>query len=171
MVGATPTPQRPAGATLHTSLRNQPLSFKSLKASQQKAAQTEEPEITNQGESNSFSEDDLQREWLSMCNRMMAVMPGLAARMKHITPHVTEYPNIELLVDNNQLLEQIEQIKGRIRKTMAVYLKNGHITFSLRLAKAEEIKPVLSRREIFEKMRENNDALEHLRKMLDLELV
>jgi DNA polymerase-3 subunit gamma/tau len=171
MVGATPTPQRPTGATLRTSLRNQPLSFKSLKASQQKAAQTEEPEITNQGESNSFSEDDLQREWLSMCNRMMAVMPGLAARMKHITPHVTEYPNIELLVDNNQLLEQIEQIKGRIRKTMAVYLKNGQITFSLRLAKAEEIKPVLSRREIFEKMRENNDAFEHLRKMLDLELV
>lgn len=170
MVGA-PTPQRPAGATLRTSLRNQPLSFKSLKASQQKADQTEEPEITNQGESNSFSEDDLQREWLSMCNRMMAVMPGLAARMKHITPHVTEYPNIELLVDNNQLLEQIEQIKGRIRKTMAVYLKNGQITFSLRLAKAEEIKPVLSRREIFEKMRENNDAFEHLRKMLDLELV
>ena len=171
MVGATPTPQRPTGATLRTSLRNQPLSFKSLKASQQKADQTEEPEITNQGESNSFSEDDLQREWLSMCNRMMAVMPGLAARMKHITPHVTEYPNIELLVDNNQLLEQIEQIKGRIRKTMAVYLKNGQITFSLRLAKAEEIKPVLSRREIFEKMRENNDAFEHLRKMLDLELV
>ena len=171
MVGATPTPQRPTGATLRTSLRNQPLSFKSLKASQQKADQTEEPEITNQGESNSFSEDDLQREWLSMCNRMMAVMPGLAARMKHITPHVTEYPNIELLVDNNQLMEQIEQIKGRIRKTMAVYLKNGQITFSLRLAKAEEIKPVLSRREIFEKMRENNDAFEHLRKMLDLELV
>ncbi len=171
MVGATPTPQRPTGATLRTSLRNQPLSFKSLKASQQKADQTEESEITNQGESNSFSEDDLQREWLSMCNRMMAVMPGLAARMKHITPHVTEYPNIELLVDNNQLLEQIEQIKGRIRKTMAVYLKNGQITFSLRLAKAEEIKPVLSRREIFEKMRENNDAFEHLRKMLDLELV
>ena len=168
----TPTPLRPPGAPVRTGgMRNQPLSFKSLQASQQKSSQSEEPEITNQGEANVFSEDDLQREWLSMCNRMMAVMPGLAARMKHITPHVTEYPNIELLVDNNQLLEQIEQIKGRIRKTMAVYLKNGQITFSLRLAKAEEIKPVLSRREIFDKMRQSNDAFEHLRKMLDLELV
>ena len=165
------SPLRMPDAPIRTGVRNQPLSFKGLQASQQKASQAEEPEITNKEESNAFSEDDLQREWLSMCNRMMAVMPGLAARMKNVTPHVTEYPNIELLVDNSQLMEQIEQIKGRIRKTMAVYLKNGQITFSLRLAKAEEIKPVLSRREIFQKMRENNDAFEHLRKMLDLELV
>lgn len=141
-----------------------------MRANQQQVAQTDAPEITNKDEANAFSEDDLQREWLSMCNRMMNVMPGLAARMKHITPHVTQYPNIELLVDNNQLLEQIEQIKGRIRKTMAVYLKNGNITFSTRLAAAEEIKPILSRREIFDKMRQENDAFEHLRKMLDLEL-
>ena len=171
MATKPPSPLRMPGAPIRTGVRNQPLSFKGLQASQQKASLAEEPEITNKEESNAFSEDDLQREWLSMCNRMMAVMPGLAARMKHVTPHVTEYPNIELLVDNSQLMEQIEQIKGRIRKTMAVYLKNGQITFSLRLAKAEEIKPVLSRREIFEKMRENNDAFEHLRKMLDLELV
>ena len=165
----SPTPIRP-GITPIRSGRRQPLSFKDLQASKQKEVHGDEPEITNQGESNTFSEEDLLREWLSMCNRMMNVMPGLAARMKHITPHVTEYPNIELPVDNNQLLEQIEQIKGRIRKTMAVYLKNGNITFSLRLAKAEEIKPVLSRRELFDKMSETNDAFGHLRKMLDLEL-
>ena len=167
--GSAPTPLRPANAAIHTG-RRLPLSFKDLQTNKKKEGQGDEPEITNHGESNAFSEEDLQREWLSMCNRMMGVMPGLAARMKHITPHVTEYPNIELLVDNNQLLEQIEQIKGRIRKTMAVYLKNGDITFSLRLAEAEEIKPILSRREIFEKMSESNDAFEHLRKMLDLEL-
>ena len=105
-----------------------------------------------------------------MCNRMMNSMPGLAVRMKNIIPQITDYPNIELVVDNRQLLEQIEQIKGRIRKTMAIYLHNGNIDFTIRLAKAEEIKPMMSRKEIFDKMCKENEAIEHLHQLLDLEL-
>ena len=146
------------------------MSFRSLQNQQQQTAQAEEPEITNKEEHKTFSEEDLQREWMGMCNRMMKPMPGLAARMKNITPHITSYPNIELVVDNRQLLEQIDQIKGRIRKTMAIYLHNGDIDFTLRLAEAEEVKPIMTKRELFDSMRNENDAVELLRALFDLEL-
>ena len=97
-------------------------------------------------------------------------MAGISARLKHVTPKIVDYPNIELVVDNQMLLDQIETIKGRIRKTMAMSLHNGNINFSIRLAEAGEIKPILTKREVFEKMRQNNNAIEQLRTLLDLEM-
>ena len=44
------------------------------------------------------------------------------------------------------------------------------INFTIRLAEDSEIKPILTKREIFEKMRQNNSAIEQLRTMLDLEM-
>ena len=159
-------PKRPSGQGMRFGLT----SFKALQASQHQETNTDDSEITNKEEKNEFEQDDLTREWLSMCNRMNASMPGLASRMKNVTPRITDYPNIELLVDNRQLLEQIEQIKGRIRKTMAIYLHNGNIDFKIRLAEADEVKPILSRKEIFEKMRKENPAIEQLSQLLSLEL-
>ena len=145
-------------------------SFKHLQQSQQAQQQADEAEITNKEEQNKFSQDDLTMEWIGMCNRMTGTMPALAARMKNTLPHITDYPNIELVVDNRQLLEQIEQVKGRIRKTMAIRLHNGNIDFTIRLAAAEEVKPLMSRKEVFDKMCKDNEAIEHLHQLLDLEL-
>ena len=142
-----------------------------MEAKDEKAKGEEEVEITNKGETRQFGQDDLAREWLGMCNRMMKVLPGLAPRLKHILPKITEYPNIEIVVDNRQLLEQIAQQKGRIRKTMAIYLHNGNIDFNIRLAEADEVKPVLSRRELFDKISNENQVVKLLRTQLDLELI
>jgi gas vesicle protein len=101
---------------------------------------TEEAEVTNKEEQTQFSQSDLMREWLAMCNRMPQPMAGLAARLKHVTPQITDYPNIELVINNQDLLDQLVQIKGRIRKTMALALHNGNIDFTPRLAKVEEVK-------------------------------
>ena len=146
------------------------VSFKTLKNQGHSSAVTDEPEVTNKEEQSQFSQSDLMREWLAMCNRMPQSMAGLAARLKHVTPQITDYPNIELMVNNQGLLDQVVQIKGRIRKTMALSLHNGNIDFTPRLAKAEEVKPVLTKRELFDKLRKENHALELLRSALDLEL-
>ena len=143
--------------------------FKQMEVKKE-SIQQEEVEIINKDEHKPFSQEDLSREWLAMCNRMVKPLPGLAPRLKNIIPIITDYPNIEIVVDNRQLLEQISQLKGRIRKTMAVYLHNGKIDFNIRLAKAEEVKPVLSKRELFEKISKENQAIELLRQQLDLEL-
>ncbi len=144
--------------------------FQSLLNTGQQKTNAAEPEITNKEEKTQFTQDDLLKEWFAMCNRMPQTMVGLASRLKHVTPKIVDYPNIELVVDNQMLLDQIDNIKGRIRKTMALALHNGNINFNIRLAEAGEIKPILTKREIFEKMRTNNSAIEQLRSMLDLEM-
>ena len=144
--------------------------FKQMEAEkEEKSGPKEEVEITNKEEDAHFSQDDLAREWLAMCNRMMKPLPGLAPRLKNIIPRITEHPNIEIVVDNQQLLEQISQLKARIRKTMAVFLHNGNINFNIRLAEADEVKPMLSKRELLEKISKEKQAIELLRKQLDLE--
>ncbi|MBO4849267.1 MAG: DNA polymerase III subunit gamma/tau [Prevotella sp.] len=193
-VAATPTPEtRPAAASSSPAASPSPASpsptpatvtrrpvpgvrprglgmFKQMEAKKEETNHEEEVEITNKEEQKPFSQEDLSREWLAMCNRMAKALPGLAPRLKNIIPLITDYPNIEIVVDNRQLLEQISQLKGRIRKTMAIYLHNGNIDFNIRLAKAEEVKPVLSKRELFEKITKENHAVEQLRQLLDLEL-
>ena len=166
---AAPAPAAPA-ATAHKRMGDFSVSFKSLKTAGQAKKAINEPEVTNKDEKTQFSQSDLSREWLAMCNRMPQDMAGLAARLKHISPQITNYPNIELVVNNQGLLDQVNLIKNRIRKTMAMALHNGNIDFSTRLAKAEEVKPILSKRELFDKLRKENHALEQLRTALDLEL-
>ena len=162
-----PMSQRPkVGARIRTGLA----SFKSIEEAKDKVVKTEEVEIVNKDESAAFTQIDLSREWLAMCTRMMPHLPGLAPRLKNITPKITEYPNIEIVVDNNQLLEQTKQISNRIRKTMALYLHNGNINFNIRLAEADEIKPTLTRRQLFEKLKNENQAFRELSEKLNLEL-
>ena len=132
----------------------------------------DEAEITNKEENSQFTQEDLSREWLSMCNRMMAVkeLIGFSQRLKNVQPKITQHPNIELVIDNKQLLDQAMSYKNRLRMTMAKYLHNGNIGFNIRLAEANEVKPILSRREIFEKLRRENHAIEQLAELLDLDM-
>ena len=159
----SPTPHRTSGGIFSGT-------FRSLLNTGQQKTNTTEPEITNKEEKKQFTQDDLLKEWFAMCNRMPQSMAGIAARLKNVTPKFVDYSNIELVVDNQMLLDQVESIKGRIRKTMALSLHNGNINFTIRLAEAGEIKPVLSKREVFEKMRKNNTAIEQLRNIFDLEM-
>ncbi|MCI6701983.1 MAG: DNA polymerase III subunit gamma/tau [Prevotella sp.] len=136
-----------------------------------KAVQKEETvEVTNQGEEDTFSQPDLEREWLKMCARMPEAMKGLAMRMKNIRPRITRFPNVELIVDNENLRDQIVPIKNRIRATIAQSLHNAAITFDIRLAEKDEIEKVLTKRELFDLIRQENPAIEELRTKLGLEL-
>ena len=53
---------------------------------------------------------------------------------------------------------------------MAQDLKNKDVKIALRLAKKEELKPILSDREIFAKLLKNNHSLATLKEALKLEL-
>ena len=120
---------------------------------------------------NTFTQDDLEREWISMCHRMPQSLSGLAQRMKNMEVSIKEYPEVEVIITNQQLLTQMNNIKGRIRATLCDRLNNGGINLLLRLAKTEEIKPLLTKKELFEKLRKENAAVEKLCQALDLQLV
>ena len=151
-------------------LGNIGMTFNDLRRNAQEKKQAIAPQVTNKGENDDFNEEQLAFQWLSMCNRMPKEMVGMAQRMKNMTPHITEFPNVEVVVENEILLHQMEGIKARILATLAKELHNANIHFSLRLAEANEIKKVLNKRELFDQMRKENPAVEALRKGLELEL-
>ena len=117
-----------------------------------------------------FSQEDLELQWMSMCNRMPQELSGIATRMKNMNPVITEFPNVEVAADNQIALEQLEQIKGSIVSTLKLYLHNKSITLSLRLAEHEAQMPILSRREQYELMEKENPSIGKLRELLSLEL-
>lgn len=121
-----------------------------------------EVEIEDNGERRVFTEDELLTQWVGMCNRMPQQMTGIAARMKNMMPTIKDFPNIEVVVDNEILLDDMTKIKGRIRNTLIKGLKNNDITLSLRLAKPEEIKRIPTNRERFDELKNTNKAFENL---------
>ena len=130
----------------------------------------EEKELTEDSSmgKHEFTQDELETAWGRMCNRMPKELVGLAARMRNMTFHVTQHPEIEIILDNNTLLDQVQDIKNRIRATLAKDLKNKNIKIQVRLAKPEEMKKVLTKREVYEDMLKKSPAIEKLRATLEL---
>ena len=129
-----------------------------------------DPNATPKDEEQSFSQQDLELQWMLMCNRMPQKLSGIATRMKNMNPVITDFPNVEVTADNQVALDQLEQIKGSIASTLKLYLHNKSITLTLRLAEQEEIAPILSRREQYELMEKENPSIGKLRELLGLEL-
>ena len=135
-----------------------------------KKTENEESVPSGPGEEKEFNQEELQTEWLMMCNRMPQKMVGLAQRLKHITPKITSYPHIELIINNEIFLEDVKKIQNRIKTTLLKDLHNRKLTLDIRLAKKEEVGKILTKRELFDEMRKNNPGVEKLRNLLDLDL-
>ena len=118
-----------------------------------------------------FSLDELQLQWVSMCNRMPERLSGIAARMKNMNPVIRRMPEVEVVVPNEIIKDEMEQIKGSIVNTLKIHLRNNMITLSLSVADQTEREVVLSRRQQFDMMTSKNPAIERLRKEFGLELV
>ena len=117
-----------------------------------------------------FTQEDLELQWLSMCNRMPQEHSGIAARMKNMNPVITEGTAVEVTVDNALVKQDIDRIYKSILKTLQIYLNNSQLTLTILVSeKPAEVK-ILTRREQFEQMRKKNPAVEALRQAFDLEL-
>ena len=117
-----------------------------------------------------FSQTDLEFQWMSMCNRMPQKLSGIATRMKNMNPTITDFPAIEIMVDNDLIKQEIEDIKGSITKTLQIYLHNNQLHIEVIVSEQQEMPKILSRREQYEEMEENNPAVAKLQQALDLEL-
>lgn len=118
-----------------------------------------------------FTQEQVEGQWLSMCLRMQGIKDfiGLANRMKPIVPTITDFPHIEVVIDNKLLLDDVVKIKGRILQTFRIGLNNSQVTLDYRLAESDEVTRILSKREILENMIKENPAIGKLTQ--DLRLV
>ena len=125
---------------------------------------------TRQEENQPFTQEDLELQWLSMCNRMPQQYISIASRMKNMTPIIKEGTRLEVSVDNALAKQDMEAIARKIVKTLQVFLHNSQITLDIILNDNPVQMKILTRREQFEEMREKNPAVEKLRQVFDLTL-
>ena len=117
-----------------------------------------------------FSQEDLELQWMAMCNRMPQELSGIATRMKNMNPIITELPQIEVQVDNALIKQEMEDFKGRIVSTLRNGLQNENLSLEIRISEQKEQVKVMTRREQFEKLTKENPAIEKLRQVFNLEL-
>ena len=127
----SPTPPTPIAPKLKSSIS---FSWNNLRNSNKGAnrIQTENKgeKPVQDSEQKDFGQHELELEWLSMCNRMPQHLSGIATRMKNMSPKITEFPAIEVSVENQLAMEQMEKIKGSIVKTLKLHLHNDNITLT-----------------------------------------
>ena len=158
-----PTPKK------KINLKESLISLKNLNKKEE--TKEEEELLINQDEQNKFTQDDLEKAWYAMCSRMPRQMTATAMRLKNIVPKIGDYPNIELVIDNQLLIDEITPIKGRIQATMAKDLHNGSINFTLRLAEIGETKIALTKKEQLEDMKKSYSPIKKLSDALQLEII
>ncbi len=121
-----------------------------------------------------FTQDELELQWMSMCNRMPQRLSGIGARMKNMNPMIVtppsegKIPAVEVVVPNEIIKTEMDAIKGSILKTLQIYLHNSDITLSLRVAEKQEQEKVLTRGQQLEVMGQQNKSVVNLCKALDL---
>lgn len=158
-----PTPKK------KINLKESLISLKNLNKKEE--TKEEEELLINQDEQNKFTQDDLEKAWYAMCSRMPRQMTATAMRLKNIVPKIGDYPNIEIVIDNQLLIDEITPIKGRIQATMAKDLHNGSINFTLRLAEIGETKIALTKKEQLEDMKKSYSPIKKLSDALQLEVI
>lgn len=146
------------------------ISFGSLRSTPTKNITQAENLQQTTAASTTFSNEELRIQWNVMCNRMPPEKIGLSQRMKNLLPQITTFPQVEVVIENDILLKQLQDIKGKIQATLRMLLQNNNLLLSLRLAEAQEVTKIYSKREIFELLKKENPQLDKLCHNLGLEL-
>lgn len=170
---ATAATAKPATVRPKLKLSSLGTSFSSILNGPAKVQEEKAPSLGEAAnEAKQFTDDDVRREWLAMCNRMQQSQKfnALAQRMRNIQTSIKEFPHIVLIAENSMLLSDVQNILPRIQVTLAKYLHNGSLTLTLRLAEQKEIVRRISAREFMQKLIDSNPAFATMQKTLQLEV-
>ena len=170
---STSTPaatSNPAGQRPRLTLSDIGMTFNDLRNGGKKPSYQTKTEQKVTAQNTAFSEQELMIQWKMMCNRMPQEKIGLAQRMKNLAPRITNFPNIEVVIDNDILLKQLQDDKENILAEMRTLLKNAQLNINLRLAEAQEVTKIYSKREIFEMLKKENPQFSKLCQNLKLQL-
>ena len=174
-----PTPQPSAQAPKAPNLKNIGFSWSNLRQKSKPSKMNIIPgtigdaKAQQQSDDQPFTQEDLEFQWLSMCNRMpqqRQELIGISTRMKNMAPVITEMPHLQVTVENALVKQEMENILKSIVKTLQIYLHNNQITLEILVSDKPDQVKILTRREQFELLSKENPAVEKLRQAFDLEL-
>ncbi len=174
-----PTPLPSAQAPKAPNLKNIGFSWSNLRQKSKPSKMNIIPgtigdtKAQQQSDDQPFTQEDLEFQWLSMCNRMpqqRQELIGISTRMKNMAPVITEMPHLQVTVENALVKQEMDNILKSIVKTLQIYLHNNQITLEILVSDKPDQVKILTRREQFELLSKENPAVEKLRQAFDLEL-
>lgn len=127
-------------------------------------------ETVTEGE-NFFDENMLSYNWLSICNSAeFSSLAALSSRLKNMKPTITDYPNVEIVVPNENILSNVKKYEKQIETALQKSLGNNNVQLNIRLASSDEQKPLRTREEQMKELEDKYEPLGRLRRLLDLEM-
>ena len=157
-----------------TLLKDIGFSFKGLREQNAANTITNEASVTNPDDDESFTLEDAKREWLTIINVMKQdkAQFALSQRMKNIQLKMDEFPNLVGEAENSVLYTDIKPRQSNFQAELARRLKNGHLTFEIKLEekKTSKVLALISQEEFFESLSKEESSFSDMRKELQLEL-
>ena len=127
-------------------------------------AVAKEPEIQKP-----LEDISLKNSWQEFVNSLPREQMAIAQRIRMLQPTVTGPSTFELAVNNPQIINEINNIRGDLEKHLRTSLHNNQITFTYQLSEQEEAQHNFSKQEILLHLEENNPSVAMLIKELQLE--
>lgn len=155
------------------------MSFNNLKRQEEITKTVELPKLeiketndTSHDENQMFTQEQVRLKWAQLCMRMEKKQEfvGLAQRMKGCNPVLKDFPQIEVVVDNQMLLDDILTIKRHILRIFISELHNNTLDIQFRLSEGEEKKRILSKYDMIEELKQKNPAIGQFCKAFNLTL-
>lgn len=147
------------------------MSFGRLLGKENETRDEKKPSEESVVENSYFTQNDLRVKWVAMCNRMALTQNvSLSHRLRNVIPVITEYPAIEVVVENDLLRDELMTVRRRLEVTMAKELHNGNVKLDIRLAEAGERQAMLTPKQTIDKLLEESEAFNKLFTGLQLEL-
>lgn len=143
---------------------------KKLAQSQLQTANNTDVTLPGSGRERPFTQDKVMYYWFRYAQQMPKEKNYISGRMRNMNPKLLDNWVIEVPVEN----EMVEQYMIGERVSLLMYLRdnlqNDRITMTFKISNNDCLRKVRTRKELFIDMLKKNDALEMLRKELDLEL-
>lgn len=181
---AAQMPQRPqlSQSTPAPPVSRRPIQrFSISQAGQQNAMQQNVPQtqqattattnVTPAFEDKPIDEISLIREWRTFAQSLPKDDTGLAMHMDHIEPKLLEdHTTFEVVVDNPTIKTHLERNAGKVEQYLRSKLQNSKLKMNIRMREIAERPKIYNKVEQLNIMCQQSEALQKLRKVLELEL-
>ena len=168
---------QPARPVVQTAPRPQTPTLRSFSL-RRSAQQTQQQQVEEQQEAavvvteeRPFDNVELTIAWREFAAALPHEEIAMSHRMDNMEPALQEDGTTFLVIaDNPSILNELEHMTPRIENFLRQRLRNGKVHMTLRLREITDKRKVYSRKEIYQMLLEQSQALRKLREAFQLEL-
>ena len=173
--GAIPNINIEVKATRHVAKKGRDAVFTSIygnnKPKVDGKTETAKPIINESRVARPLTDELLQLHWMDYATQLPLEKAPLSNRMINIKPAVTSADSFTITVFNNMAKEDILSYQDEILAALGTHFNNNNLKMNIVVQESTDtVARILTRAQLFDRMKKENPALSDLTKRLDLEL-